>query len=202
MAAATPDGLIFQHPHFSISVPVAPKHTEGYQPAPILKVKDLSGNTYSHVASQRIQIAYNFFRSQGQTPAQACASIGNFLWEDPNLEPAQAQIGGGPGMGIAQWSVGGRWDDLVKWAAKQGLKPEELLTQLKFVWAEETNRVPGDPFAATLDALKAVKASNPNATSQLTAAFMNSYESPNPALAALSNRVQLALNVFTVYGHY
>src|SRR5690349_1628456 len=66
--------------------------------------------------------AFNFFVSKGLTKFQAAGIVGN-LMQESNVIPTAVQYGGGPGRGIAQWSVGGRWDsshdDNVAWYAAQ-----------------------------------------------------------------------------------
>jgi RHS repeat-associated protein len=55
---------------------------------------------------QRIKYSYSFFRSKGLLPVQCAAIIGNF-WAETTvhpLNPAQGEIGGGGGVGIAQWT--------------------------------------------------------------------------------------------------
>jgi hypothetical protein len=51
---------------------------------------------------------------------------------------------GGPGRGIAQWSVGARWnvtrnDNLASYAAAHGGSVHSLDTQLGFIWYELEN---------------------------------------------------------------
>ena len=62
--------------------------------------------------------AYEFFVKKGLKPFQAAGIVGN-LEQESNVEPTAIEYGGGPGRGIAQWSVGGRWnashDDNVVW---------------------------------------------------------------------------------------
>src|SRR5262245_59249479 len=53
--------------------------------------------------------AFTFFVSKGLTPIQAAGIVGN-LDQESGVDPNSVQYGGGPGRGIAQWSVGGRWD--------------------------------------------------------------------------------------------
>ncbi len=84
--------------------------------------------------------AFNFFVSKGLTKVQSAAIVGNLIQES-SVNPASVQFGGGPGRGIAQWSVGGRWDhdgdDNMTWYAnKHGLNKWSLQAQLDFVWYE------------------------------------------------------------------
>src|SRR5215471_678256 len=71
------------------------------------------------------QAAYDFFVARGLTNFQAAGIVGN-LDQESGVNPNSVQYGGGPGRGIAQWSVGGRWDtsahDNVQWYA--GTKSE------------------------------------------------------------------------------
>ena len=55
------------------------------------------------------QAAYEFFVGKGLTDFQAAGIVGN-LDQESGVDPTAVQYGGGPGRGIAQWSVGGRWD--------------------------------------------------------------------------------------------
>jgi hypothetical protein len=84
--------------------------------------------------------AYEFFHARGLKNYQAAAIVGNLIQES-SVNPHAIQFGGGPGRGIAQWSVGGRWDadhdDNAHWyAAKEGESVWSLDLQLKFVWYE------------------------------------------------------------------
>ena len=83
--------------------------------------------------------AYDFFVAKGLTAAQSAGIVGNLIQES-NVEPGSVEPGG-PGRGIAQWSVGGRWNasasDNVEWyAARERLSATSLTLQLEFVWYE------------------------------------------------------------------
>lgn len=87
------------------------------------------------------QAAFNFFVSKGLTKIQSAGIIGNLIQES-NIDPGAVQSDG-PGRGIAQWSVGGRWDttpndNLTSFANAHGLQPGALNTQLEFIWYELT----------------------------------------------------------------
>src|SRR5438552_11911679 len=69
------------------------------------------------------QAAYVFFVGKGLKNFQAAGIVGN-LDQESGVNPSSVQSGG-PGRGIAQWSVGGRWDtstndNLVAYAASHG----------------------------------------------------------------------------------
>jgi tail lysozyme len=92
--------------------------------------------------SSNEQTAFNFFVGKGLSKVQAAGVVGN-LMQESGMSPTIAQIGGGPGRGIAQWSVGGRWDtsrnDNVTWFASQHSESRTALnTQLGFIWYELT----------------------------------------------------------------
>ncbi|HTZ44791.1 MAG TPA: phage tail tip lysozyme [Jatrophihabitans sp.] len=87
--------------------------------------------------------AWNYLTGHGMTDIRAAGVIGN-LDQESGMDPTIAQYGGGPGRGIAQWSVGGRWDtysqDNVVWKANQEGKSRWNLTlQLDFIWYELHN---------------------------------------------------------------
>jgi RHS repeat-associated protein len=81
-----------------------------------------------------VGIAYNFFVSQGLLCFQAAAIVGNLMAES-GVDPTSQQPGG-PGRGIAQWSVNERWQGVIGFAAAQRADPYTLGIQLDFMWAE------------------------------------------------------------------
>ncbi len=85
--------------------------------------------------------AFNFFVSKGLTEIQSAGVVGN-LMQESNVRATAVEFGGGPGRGIAQWSVGGRWNtdpsNLVKFANARGSDRWALQTQLEFIWHELT----------------------------------------------------------------
>jgi hypothetical protein len=88
------------------------------------------------------KVAFDYFVSKGLTGVQAAGIVGN-LDQESGMSPTIAQLGGGPGRGIAQWSVGERWNgspkDNVAWyAAQQGASEYSLQLQLDFIWYELT----------------------------------------------------------------
>ncbi len=136
--------------------------------------------------------AYNFFVSKGLTKAQAAGVIGNLIQES-SVSPTAVEYGGGPGRGIAQWSVGGRWNadhnDNVTWyAGVHGESPWALTTQLNFTWYElETFGSYG---------LSALRSSS--TVSQATIAFQDRFE--GCGTCDESKRIQYAEQVLSAYG--
>jgi hypothetical protein len=99
-----------------------------------------SSNALSTSANQHT--AYSFFVGKGLSRIQSAAIVGNLIQES-GVSPTIAQSGG-PGRGIAQWSVGGRWDrtpgdNLHSFAASRGESATSLQAQLAFVWFELEN---------------------------------------------------------------
>ncbi len=99
-----------------------------------------SSNALSTSANQHT--AYSFFVGKGLTKIQSAAVVGNLIQES-GVSPTIAQAGG-PGRGIAQWSVGGRWDrtpgdNLHSFAASRGESATSLQAQLAFIWFELEN---------------------------------------------------------------
>ncbi len=83
--------------------------------------------------------AFDYFVGKGLTNFQAAGIVGN-LDQESNVNPNAIQSGG-PGRGIAQWSVGGRWDtgsndNATAYATKEGLSVWSLTLQLDFIWYE------------------------------------------------------------------
>ncbi len=84
--------------------------------------------------------AFNYFVSKGLTQAQSAGIVGNLIQES-SVSPTAVEYGGGPGRGIAQWSVGGRWDtshndNVTSYASQHGVSRWALNTQLDFIWFE------------------------------------------------------------------
>jgi Phage tail lysozyme len=89
-------------------------------------------------AGSSAQLVWNTLISEGFTEQAAAGVLGN-LQQESNIDPTSMQFGG-PGMGIAQWSRGGRWDtgsnSLLAYAAANGLDPWDARTQTQFMITE------------------------------------------------------------------
>jgi len=138
------------------------------------------------------QTAFNFFVSKGLTKIQAAGVIGN-LMQESSVNPAAVEFGGGPGRGIAQWSVGGRWDtshnDNVTWyASTHGISRGALSTQLNFIWYELTT------FSGYgLSSLRAA-----TTVTQAVTAFQDKYEICGTCDS--SRRITFAQQALSAYG--
>lgn len=137
------------------------------------------------------QACYDYFVGKGLTNFQAAGIVGN-LDQESGTDPTAVQQGG-PGRGIAQWSVGGRWDtdsgdNAVAYASQQGQDVWSLNLQLDFIWYELTN------FSGY--GLAALKATT-NVT-DATVAFETDFE--GCGTCDQSTRISYAQAVLNAYG--
>jgi len=135
--------------------------------------------------------AFDYFLAKGLTPIQAAGIVGN-LDQESNMLPTAVQAGG-PGRGIAQWSVGGRWnhdagDNATSYAASHGKSLLSLGLQLDFIWFELTT------FSGY--GLAALKKST--TVSEATLAFMKDFEACGNCLS--SQRITYANAALAAYG--
>jgi hypothetical protein len=146
------------------------------------------------VENENDRTAFNYFKSKGLTDEQAAGIVGNFDHES-YMNPAQHQIGGGPGRGIGQWSVGDRWnatpgDNVADFAKKEGKSPTSLEAQLDFTWYE-LNKSP----AYGLSQLRSA-----TTVEQATTVFQNRFERPNKAMAGTADRIAHAKAALAAFG--
>jgi hypothetical protein len=92
-------------------------------------------------AASNDEIAFDYFVGKGLTERQSAGVVGNLIQESGSPINPYADQPGGPGMGIAQWSEGGRWDtdsrDNVVWYVGLSARSRYSLTaQLDFTWYE------------------------------------------------------------------
>lgn len=80
---------------------------------------------------------WNFFKQLGFSNEATAGIMGN-LQQESDMNPRRKQDYGGRGRGLAQWSVGERWETLKKFAYNRRLDPLDLYTQLRFIWWEVT----------------------------------------------------------------
>jgi hypothetical protein len=135
--------------------------------------------------------AFDYFLGKGLTGYQAAGIVGN-LDQESSMDPKAAEAGG-PGRGIAQWSVGGRWDatandNTTAYAGARGASVYALTLQLDFIWYELTT-FPHYGLAA-LESSKDV--------SEATLAFEKDFEGCGTCLE--SQRVAYAQAALAAYG--
>jgi hypothetical protein len=100
---------------------------------------DSTSSTEQDLSSNQ-KAAFQYFVARGLTKRQSAGIVGNLIQES-SVNPKAIEFGGGPGRGIAQWSVGGRWNashhDNVTWYATANHESRWTLhTQLAFTWYE------------------------------------------------------------------
>lgn len=104
--------------------------------------EDLPPEMSEAALSNNARTAFNYFVNKGFTEIQAAGIVGN-LMQESSVRPTAVEVGGGPGRGIAQWSIGGRWNrdpiNMASFAAARGLNRWALNAQLDFIWHELTN---------------------------------------------------------------
>lgn len=160
--------------------------------APDEEIGQTSEDDGEEALTSNEKTAFQFFVSKGLTRSQAAGIVGNLIQES-NVLPKAAQYGGGPGRGIAQWSIGGRWnsdhhDNVVWFAGTRGESPWALDTQLEFIWYELKS------FSYYgLGKLRAA-----DTVSEATVAFQDDFEGCGQC--AQSTRIKYAQEVFAAYG--
>lgn len=114
-----------------------------------------------------IEKGFNFFLDKGLNQVQSAALIGNFRIESGNLNPKADNPGEGSNghYGIAQWDYAtkdknslqyhaGRFGNVRKYAESKDSSPDDLATQLEFVWMELNNTSPAGDYSEELTQLK------------------------------------------------
>lgn len=161
---------------------------------------DEEGDVDPSVESDNVRIAYEFFVGKGLAPFRSAAIVGNLQVESPGLNPRTNQGGGGPGRGIAQWSVDGRWVELQKWAAKNGnLDIYDINTQLGFIWHEMNNVPPWNKSLPAINQETTMNRQEGDDSLGATQSFMLTYE--KPGTPHLSSREKAASAVLQLYGN-
>jgi hypothetical protein len=137
--------------------------------------------------SGNVQQAYNYLLGKGLSDFQAAGVVGN-LAQESGVNPNSNQSGGGPGRGIAQWTVNERWQGVLALAKQRNKPPTDLGVQLDFLWSEFQGQ-----------GLSQVKAATDVAGA--TQAFEQSFE--RAGTPAMQNRINFAKNVLSSKGsHY
>jgi hypothetical protein len=144
-------------------------------------------------ATNNNQTAFTYFVGKGLTQRQAAGIVGNLIQESGNPINPYANQPNGPGMGVAQWSEGGRWDrdtrDNMRWyAGLSGRSVYSLTAQLDFIWYELTT------FSGYgLSSLRAA-----TTVDAATTVFMQKFE--RCGTCATAQRISYAKTVLAQYG--
>lgn len=122
-----------------------------------------------------VETAYEYFLAHGFTPAESAGIVGNLIQES-GVNPESVQSGG-PGRGIAQWSLGGRWNP----SLMTGNPQVDLQAQLNFI-DQELQSNPSYGLTALM------RSTTPQ---EAASTFSADYERPG----IIGNRVNDAVNV-------
>jgi hypothetical protein len=134
----------------------------------------------------RIAYAMKFFIDRGFSVQSSAGIVGNLVAES-SIDPTRNQMGGGPGRGVAQWTVDQRWQTFLKFADNRKLDPNTLDAQLRFIVHEM-------PSAMGSDAQKIKSMTDADAAAEL---FMRKYE--RPGIERLEERKDFASRAIRVY---
>lgn len=155
------------------------------------------GGSYGPLkGSNRHEKAFNFFKSRGYSKEAAAGIIGNLMQESgTDLNPSLHQKGG-PGRGLAQWTVGSdRWRQLLSYAKKKGTKWDDFQTQLEFIDQEMNNKNLNPFWRKQNSSLQAFK--NQKSVDNATYLFDRVYERSGKPM--MKNRKKYANQVYNQY---
>lgn len=144
-------------------------------------------------AASNDEIAFDYFVGKGLTEKQSAGIVGNLIQESGSPINPYADQPGGPGMGIAQWSEGGRWDtdsrdNMVWYAGLSGRSRYALAAQLDFTWYE----------LSTFSGYGLAELRGTTSVSSATTVFMQKFE--RCGTCATTQRVAYADDVLAKYG--
>jgi hypothetical protein len=147
----------------------------------------------SALAASNDEIAFDYFVSKGLTERQSAGILGNLIQESGSPINPYANQAGGPGMGIAQWSEGGRWDtdsrdNMVWYAGLSGRSRYGLTAQLDFTWYELT----------TFSGFGLASLRSSTTVDSATTVFMQKFE--RCGTCATTQRIAYANDVLRRYG--
>ncbi|MGV3621889.1 MAG: phage tail tip lysozyme [Archangium sp.] len=136
--------------------------------------------------NERAQAAMRYFESQGWTKEQAAGIVANLIYESGGqLNHRQAQIGGGPGYGLAQWENPRQAD--FRRVMGVDIRESTFEQQLAFVQWELTN-TESRAGNALRGATTAADAAN---------VFLRQFERPRDPDASQAERTRLAQRLFS-----
>jgi len=135
--------------------------------------------------NERAQAAMRYFESQGWSKEQAAGIVANLIYESGGqLNHRQAQFGGGPGFGLAQWE-GPRQADF-KRVMGVDIRESTFEQQLAFVQWELNNTE-----SAAGNALRGA-----GTAAQAADVFLRRFERPRDPDASEAERTRLANRLF------
>lgn len=139
---------------------------------------------------------WNFFKKNGFSDAATAGIMGNLMQESSTSINPKLKQKGGPGRGIAQWTVGSdRWNNLQSHAQSMGKSWESLDVQLSFMLKEMGSNATywRKTGAGSLDGFK-----KSTSTDQAVVNFERAYERAGKPM--YNKRKQYAKEVLSTYG--
>lgn len=151
--------------------------------------------TYSHELRNdaATQMVWSILKSKGYSDAAVAGIMGN-LQQESGIDPTRHQMNGGPGRGLAQWSVGERHDDLIKFAEKMGRDWTDLEAQVLFIDHEICGSQRGFFKNKGCEVEKFKKLDDPAYATEI---FEKAYE--RAGIAALENRIKYAVYYYNEF---
>lgn len=143
------------------------------------------------------EITWNFLRGKGFSPESTAGIMGN-LKQESGLDPKCYQYGGGPGRGIAQWTVGSnRFQNLESRATSMGTTWDTLEPQLEHLYFELNGGEATTVFILNRDygGLAGFKAMTD--VNKATLAFEKAFE--RAGIPAMENRYKYANEYYNRY---
>ncbi|MGF7002648.1 hypothetical protein M2145_002617 [Lachnospiraceae bacterium PF1-21] len=154
------------------------------------ELSDFEGNTNE-------EITWNFLRGKGFSPESAAGIMGN-LRQESGLDPKCYQHGGGPGRGIAQWTVGSnRFQNLESRAASMGTTWDTIEPQLEHLYFELNGGEATTVFILNRDYGGLVGLKSMTDVNQATLAFEKAFE--RAGIPAMENRYKYANEYYNRY---
>jgi spore coat assembly protein SafA len=136
--------------------------------------------------NERAQAAMRYFESQGWSKEQAAGIVSNLIYESGGqLNHRQAQFGGGPGFGLAQWE-GPRQADFAR-VMGVDIRESTFEQQLAFIQWELTNTE-----SAAGNALRGA-----GTAAEAANIFLRRFERPRDPDASQAERTRLANRLFS-----
>jgi hypothetical protein len=141
----------------------------GFNKGGTIGTKQPMGN----LLNQKAILIYNRLLRGGMTPQAAAGIVANIGVETGyTYDPNTRQMGGGPGRGLAQWEMGGRYDtdniNLLSFAKKMSKPWNDLTTQIDFILHEMNNHPEYRKVKSRLNSSKTVQ--------EATKIFLMDYE--------------------------
>lgn len=147
------------------------------------------GGYMSLSVPERKKYITNKFIQLGYTPIQTASIVGNLQAENDTFDPSRREVGGGPGVGIAQWTNKPRKDGLL---ALQN--PYDIDTQIEYLHQEIQGKMP--VWSNNAGGREAFM--NAKTVEEATLIFRKDFERPSEKYARDNKRTKFALETMSL----